>query len=111
MINSRHLTYLNETDISEALTPSHLVIGKRLQTKVPEFQLQDEFDLTREQCTRRVRYLQVLIGQYWNRFHKDYLTELREKQLYNKKKTDVNRTLKINDMVIIKDDDQQPRNR
>ena len=111
MINSRPLTYLNETDISEALTPSHLVIGKRLQTKVPEFQLQDEFDLTHEQCTPRVRYLQVLIGQYWNRFHRDYLNELREKQLYNKKKTDVNRTLKINDMVIIKDDDQQPRNR
>ena len=86
-INSRPLTYIYESDSFETITPSHLVIGRRLQTNIPtNAELTDEFDCSQEDYTRRVQYLQHTLDQFWNTFHKDYLNELREKQLYNNKK-------------------------
>ena len=90
LINFRPLTYIYEADTVETITPSHLVIGRRLQTRVSnvmdDFDDDYELEQTHEECTRRVKYLQTLLTQYWNKFHNDYLNELRETQLYNKKK-------------------------
>ena len=73
-INSRPLTYIYESDSFETITPSHLVIGRRLQTNIPtNAELTDEFDCSQEDYTRRVQYLQHTLDQFWNTFHKDYL--------------------------------------
>ena len=92
VLNSRPLTYVYN-ELSEApLTPSHLVIGRRLleqpsATSVPLSTL-----------ARRERYLESLLTHFRNRWRKEYLTGIRE---YQKLKGEPRRTIQIGDLVHI----------
>ena len=59
---------------------------------------------------KRLTYLQNLLSYYWKHFEKDYLSELREHQLNNKRKYNMNQSLKLNHMVLIKYKVLLPRN-
>ena len=78
VLNSRPLTYVHSEDIETPLTPSHLVMGKRLLT-LPDTTVgeSDEVDL-RSDLTRRAKYLQTLAIHFWNRFKRGYLLNLLE---------------------------------
>ena len=87
------------------------MIGLNILSEVNNADLTcDKFNLNREGCTKRLAYLQNLLSNYWKRFEKDYLCELREHQLNNKRKYNMNQALKLNDMVLIKDNELLPRN-
>ena len=92
VLNSRPLTYVYN-ELSEApLTPSHLVIGRRLleppsATSVPLSTL-----------ARRERYLESLLAHFRNRWRKEYLSGIRE---YQKLKGKPRRTIQIGDLVHI----------
>ena len=105
VINSRPLTYLsNET--MESLTPSHLVIGRRLLFKRDaEGDVEDDYDRNNNELNKRFDYLNRLLKHYWSRFHYEYLSELRERHINSLKssKTDMNAQI-IGDVVLIKDD-------
>ena len=62
-INSRPLIYVSEDDLSESLTPCHLLYGQNVFQKtlqnIPK-------DLKSLPC--RVKYLQILINSYWKVF-------------------------------------------
>ena len=77
VINSRPLTYLYEDEAEEALTPAHLVIGRRLVSPVPIVE-RSEVEQSHELITGRYRYLQRIIEHYWKRFSKEYLLELHQ---------------------------------
>ena len=103
VINSRPLTYLYE-EAEEALTPSHLVIGRRLMSS---FMKSDDIkkDYSSVHLTNRYKYLQSVIDHYWNRFSKEYLLELHEHHLYNHKGNyDEMCKLLVGDVVLIRDD-------
>ena len=88
-----------------------MLIGRNILSEVNNADLTcDKFNLNREGCTKRLTYLQNLLSHYWKRFEKDYLCELREHQLNNKRKYNMNQALKLNDMVLIKDNELLPRN-
>ena len=76
VLNSRPLTYVYSEDIETPLTPSHLVMGKRLLT-LPDTTVKEsnEVDL-RSDLTRRAKYLQTLSIHFWNRFRREYLLSL-----------------------------------
>ena len=79
-----------------------MLIGRNILSEVNNADLTcDKFNLNREGCTKRLTYLQNLLSHYWKRFEKDYLCELREHQLNNKRKYNMNQALKLNDMVLI----------
>ena len=103
IINSRPLTYLYD-DPSEALTPSHLVIGRRLQSHgVTCIEVGE--DQSRDSMNERLKYLETLLDHYWSRFNIEYMNELRERHLSNLRgKKDDDRELHVGDMVLIKDD-------
>ena len=83
IINSRPISYLSTDNIEEPLTPSHLMIGRRL-LDLPDnlcFQEGDEdyiFNTTTETLTRRMKYLNTVLNKYWKRWTREYLTGLRE---------------------------------
>ena len=111
VINSRPISYIYNDEITETLTPSHLLIGQNILSEVNNADLTcDEFNLNKEGCTKRLTYLQNLLFHYWKRFEKDYLCYLREHQLKNKRNYNMNQSLKFNDMVLITDNDLLPRN-
>ena len=64
-----------------------------------------------DQLTKRVKYLQTTMQQYWQRFHHVYLAELREHHMYvGKRKTNDRNKLKVGDVVVVKEDNFTPRN-
>ena len=97
VINSRPLCYLYSDDIEQALTPAHLITGKRqLSTRSNEFPVKDENEKT---MNNRVKYLNSLISHYASRWKKEYLTELREFQKNNDKLP--KKQIQIGDIVLI----------
>ena len=104
VINCRPLTYLfEETD--EALTPSHLVIGRRLITDVEKGEIPISVEHSSETLNSRFTYLQNIIDHYWNRFSKEYLLDLHQHHLSScKRNYDEFCRLVLGDVVLIKDD-------
>ena len=78
VLNSRPLTYLHFDDVEEPLTPSHLVVGRRLMTIPEDCAIKEEKESDIELLTRRQRYLILLLSHFWNRWRNDYVLSLRE---------------------------------
>ena len=88
-----------------------MLIGRNILSEVNNADLIcGEFNLNKKGCMKRLTYLQNLLSHYWKHFEKDYLCELREHQVNNKRKYNMNQSLKLNDMVLIIDNELLPRN-
>ena len=108
VVNSRPLTYMEEDNVTEPLTPSHLLTGRNIM-KHPVATARPR--ICHLDLVNRTRYLQQLMILFWNKFRKCYLAELREHHMHQSKriKTDTNASLAVDDVVVIKDDDFSPR--
>ena len=93
VLNSRPLTYVYEELSEDPLTPSHLVIGRRLLDK-PTVSTE-----SLRTMARRERYLQTLLTHFKNRWRTEYLTGIREYQKL--KVTEPKRAIQIGDIVHI----------
>ena len=83
ILNSRPLSYISAGDMEEPLTPSHLLIGRRVLNLpdhldyICEFGDED-FDIDSTQLTRRMKHLSNTLNHFWKRWRNEYLAELRE---------------------------------
>ena len=104
VLNSRPLTVVSTEDLEEPLTPSHLIVGHRLRD-APDLQFSDpeEFEVDSDVATKRATYLKRTIGQFWQRWRKEYLVGLREMHCQLKRKSHAPR-IAVGDIVIIHDD-------
>jgi hypothetical protein len=92
ILNSRPL--IPETsDDGDALTPNHLLIS-RCSTGLPpgQFHVNDSY------VKRRWRYVQYLASEFWNRWSKEYLQTLNERNKWHNPK----RNFSIDDIVLVK---------
>jgi len=106
IINSRPLTYVNEDDFGEVITPSHLIFGRDITVSNKE--QPDNLLFDNEECSKRVLHIQNLLKHFWKRFRADYLNELRQKHIYVKSKSGI-QPLTVGDVVLIRDDTPLPR--
>ena len=108
VLNSRQLTYVSTEDLEEPLTPSHLLCGRRLLS-VPSSDTSEPIDPDwtpkSEEFTRRVVYLQRLIDNFWNRWSKEYLLELRESHR-NTFQNSPSQEISVGEMVLVHEDNQ-----
>ena len=104
IINSRPLTYLyDDEEGDEALTPSHMVMGRRLLTDVEKEP--STVVHSSENMNARFKYLQTVINHYWKRFSNEYLLELHQHHIHaSKRNYDNYCKLLLGDVVLIKDD-------
>ena len=111
ILNSRPLTYLDSENLEEPLTPSHLFLGKRLLREPEYVEMKEEIIVTTENLSRRVKYLQTLLSQFWSRWRREYLSELREAHSHVARsyKSAGERFIKQDDIVLISED-RVPRN-
>ena len=76
IVNSRPLTYITSDELEEPLTPSHLIIGRRILSLPDDLSyLEDgdeEFTVNDETLQRRDN----VINHFWKRWNKEYLLEL-----------------------------------
>ena len=99
-INNRPLTYLNSDEFDHALTPAHLIYGRRLDL-LPDIDLEivaSESDLTPSLLTKRQRYIANLLKGWWSRWSHEYLVDLRETHKLN---TKASGTVEINEGDIV----------
>ena len=83
VLNSGPLTYVYGDDIEEPLTPSHLMIGRRLLSRNPNtVPAGGSYSSSVTEVARRAKYLKSLLDHFWNRRQKEYLTELRQFHQY-----------------------------
>ena len=109
VINSRPLSYICSSDVEEPLTPSHLIVGRRLLNLPDNFDcLQDpddeDFEIDANKLTRRMKHLASVLNHFWRRWRSEYLSELRESHRYASKKTAQASNVKRGDVVIVHDD-------
>ena len=108
IINSRPISYLDSDDVEEPLTPSHLLVGRRLLNlpdKLTHYEEGDEeFEVTDEAMQRRARHLNSVLNHFWRWWSKEYLLELRDahRQWHP---TNTLATTKIGDVVLLHDQD------
>ena len=82
VLNSRPLSYLTASDTEEPLTPSHLLTGRRILS-LPDhlcYEEENEYRIKGNQVIldKQMKYLEAVLQQFWNRWKREYLLELRE---------------------------------
>ena len=101
VVNSRPITYLyDRVDEGEAITPSHLVTGKSLVQLPPLHEVRVDY-LDPQLCRERLKWLDKRKTDFWNRFVKEYLTELTQHHA-NVKLPDSTRQVAVGDVVLVK---------
>ena len=97
--NSRYLTNAYDEVSAEILTPSHLVYGRRLGGLPDEVCNEEEGEM---EYLRKFRYLTRERLHFWNRWRREYVTDLREYHRNGKCEAAVK--LKVGEVVLFKED-------
>eukprot|EP00112_Aurelia_sp_Birch-Aquarium-sp1_P014174 Seg3041.3 transcript_id=Seg3041.3/GoldUCD/mRNA.D3Y31 product="hypothetical protein" protein_id=Seg3041.3/GoldUCD/D3Y31 len=110
VLNSRPLTYQLPDSLTEPLTPSHLVTGRRL-LQLPtsgEGNDDDEDFIRQDKLHKRSRYISRLLDHYWNRWKYEYLVDLREHHRMKKSHQKLQQT-NVGDVVTIQGENHKNR--
>ena len=108
ILNSRPLTYTSSADVKEPLTPSHLLVDRRLLS-LPDglTYLEDDdsdFELTTESMQARVRYINSVLNHFWRHWSREYLLELTEVHRHQAAKD--RPLIKVGEVVLLEDQDK-----
>uniref|UniRef100_A0A1X7UQF8 DUF5641 domain-containing protein n=1 Tax=Amphimedon queenslandica TaxID=400682 RepID=A0A1X7UQF8_AMPQE len=109
IVNSRLLTYLSADEMEEPITPSHLLIWRRVLTLPQIPQSSDEgygTPITHSKVIRRMNHLQQTLDHFWDRWRWEYLVELRSVHRYPTRSG--GSQISLGQIVIIYDE-KQPR--
>ena len=105
ILNSRPISYISTEDIEEPLTPSHLIIGRRICNLPDITESSDDADfnpkLSTEQLSQRARYLKTVLDNFWRRWRMEYLLELRETHRYANTRVAQNKVIAVGDIVLV----------
>ena len=108
VINSRPLSYVSAMDVEEPLTPSHLLVGRRILS-LPDYlghmcePSDEDFEVSASQLTKRMKHLVSVLNHFWRRWKSEYLSELRESHRHGAKNAR-NTHIAAGEVVIIHDD-------
>ena len=106
VLNSRPLTYISADDLDEPLTPSHLMVGRRLMS-FPDHLLTANCDIEDDvgyKLNNRVKYLNRSLESFWKRWRREYLLELREAHRHHRSSGEAQ--LAEGDVVVVFSEDQ-----
>ena len=107
-LNSRPLTYIYDEFGYHALTPFHLMHGRRLSALSDHFEFDiDALEEDPSSFTRRFAYLVKKLDHFWSRWRLEYLADLREVHHLNKGQQG---TVHIGEMVLVKEDNVKRSN-
>ena len=106
IINSRPLSYISSADCEEQLTPSHLVVGRRLLNLPDHLGYicdpgDEDFEVNASQLTKQVKHLASVLNHFRKRWRSEYLNELRETHRYSVKGNPSCPSVSKGDVVII----------
>ena len=104
IINSRPLSYVTTEDFDEPLTPSHLLVGRRLLSLPSRSHKESDEEyspqITKSHLSRRYRHLNTTLDRFWQRWRSEYLLELREHHRFNNKGSQ-GQQIALGDIVVV----------
>jgi hypothetical protein len=100
VLNSRPLCYVDDSDLSEPITPSHLMYGRNIQKRSRLNKPEGTIDDVR--LATRITHVKKLQDHFWKRFSKEYICGLRERDNARRRKGEIpSNQLKVGDVVMI----------
>ena len=78
LLNSRPLCYVYDDPTDNVITPSHLMIGRRLLSAFYDDAEPENNEFSPMALTRISKYINELLLHFWYRWKREYLTEQRE---------------------------------
>ena len=108
IINSRPMSYISPDDLEEPLTPSHLLLGRRVLSLPDNLCLyqdptDDGFEVSSAHLDKRMRHLNNLLNHFWKRWRNEYLLGLRDSHRQGKGGSSTTSQVKVGDIVIVHD--------
>ena len=109
VLNSRPLTYLYADSLEEPLTPSHLLVGRRI-LGLPQYKDEEDQDFNEpaDGSRKRSKYLKQILQHYWRRWKLEYLVDLREYHRMNNKRQNLPE-IQQGDVATIEDENKKNR--
>ena len=104
-INSRPLTYVSDDSNDEVLTPHHLIYGRSLNDKC-FLQDYDSKTFTVDDVQNTRNHVKTVIQHFMKRFEDEYLLALQERHSYQQNKYNNVNSLRLNDIVLVKEDNK-----
>ena len=104
VINNRPLTYIDNDSVQCAVTPNNLCEGRRIKTHNFNPAIYDDENLCPENITKRIVYRDYLVKHFLQRWKEEYLLALRSTF---RKDGVTGPSIKIGDIVIVKDDNSR----
>ena len=71
IVNSRPLTYISTEDVEEPITPSHLLVGRRLMSLPDNRDIDDDSVVEHSTLTKRMIHLNKILDHFWQRWNKE----------------------------------------
>ena len=106
VLNSRPLCYLYDDDHEHIVTPNHLLYGRKLNVNSINSDGGGNFNISMENVTKRMRYMNSVILHFWRRWSSEYVTSLRE---YSRVHRNTGTLVPSIDDVVIVFEDKQPK--
>ena len=101
VINSRPLTYMNDENLNESLTPYHLIYGRNIATnKASLLKMTIDGASLRLNCKK----IDIILQHFAKRFTNEYLSLLHECYTYRTGKTDEDSRLYVGDIVLLREE-------
>ena len=95
VLNSRPLTYVDDSDLTEPLTPSHLMYGRNILNRT------SSVDKNSETPSNRIKHVNKLLDHFWKRFSSEYLCSLRERDRLQRRKNPRCKIVSVGDVVLV----------
>ena len=106
ILNNRPIGVDFDDDQEDVLTPNHIVFGRRLEATNISGDVNIPRYTSNRKLVKRKKLIDTMIGHFWNRWRKEYVTSLRDYQRIRKQKHSA--IIETGDVVIIYED-KQPR--
>ena len=84
MMNTKLLTYLSKENCDEHIPPSHLMYGRNINRRNIVDDNDNVITVDKTLIKTRIKHVIAVTNHFWNRFYKEYLLSLREKQYKRK---------------------------
>ena len=112
ILNSRPILYVSAGEVEEPLTPSHLLMGRRILSLPDNLTAiadpdDSEFNtlLSSTELETRLKQLSESLNYFWSRWRDEYLAELRESHRLNHRNSASRPSISKGDIVVIHDED------
>ena len=112
ILNSRPILYVSAGEVEEPLTPSHLLMGRRILSLPDNLTAiadpdDSEFNtlLSSTELETRLKRLSESLNYFWSRWRDEYLAELRETHRLNHRNSASRPSISKRDIVVIHNED------